>query len=275
MVLGPIASRGYDWRPMTRSLRIRRFGVMTNTTTSQGERVAIITGSSRGLGLALARELAARGWRLALDARGEESLARAGAELRRRTTVATVTGDVADEDHRVRLVAEAARLGRVDLLVNNASVLGPTPQPALADYPLAELRHVYEVNVVAPLRLVQLALPLLEAAGGRVVNVTSDAAREPYAGWGGYGSSKAALEQLSNVLAAEHPTLQVLWVDPGDMRTDLHQAAFPGEDISDRPPPEASVPGLLALLGRETPSGRYRVEDVSEEAVAPSELVVT
>jgi NAD(P)-dependent dehydrogenase (short-subunit alcohol dehydrogenase family) len=248
---------------------------MTNTTTSQGERVAIITGSSRGLGLALARELAAQGWRLALDARGEESLARAGAELRRRTTVATVTGDVADEDHRVRLVAEAARLGRVELLVNNASVLGPTPQPALADYPLAELRHVYEVNVVAPLRLVQLALPLLEAAGGRVVNVTSDAAREPYAGWGGYGSSKAALEQLSNVLAAEHPTLQVLWVDPGDMRTDLHQAAFPGEDISDRPPPEASVPGLLALLGRETPSGRYRVEDVSEEAVAPSELVVT
>jgi NAD(P)-dependent dehydrogenase (short-subunit alcohol dehydrogenase family) len=225
--------------------------------------------------LALARDLAARGWRLVLDARGGESLGRAGAELGGRTTVVAVTGDVADEGHRTRLVAEAARLGRLDLLVNNASVLGPSPQPALADYPLEELRRVYEVNVVAPLRLVQLALPLLEPAGGRVVNVTSDAARERYAGWGGYGSSKAALEQLSNVLAAEHPGLQVLWVDPGDMRTDLHQAAFPGEDISDRPPPEASVPGLLALLGRDTPSGRYRVEEVSEDAVAPSELVVT
>jgi NAD(P)-dependent dehydrogenase (short-subunit alcohol dehydrogenase family) len=225
--------------------------------------------------LALARDLAARGWRLVLDARGGVSLARAGAELGGRTTVVTITGDVADEDHRTRLVAEAARLGRLDLLVNNASVLGPSPQPALADYPLDELRRVYEVNVVAPLRLVQLALPLLEATGGRVVNVTSDAARERYAGWGGYGSSKAALEQLSNVLAAEHPALQVLWVDPGDMRTDLHQAAFPGEDISDRPPPEASVPGLLALLRRDTPSGRYRVEEVSEDAAAPSELVVT
>jgi NAD(P)-dependent dehydrogenase (short-subunit alcohol dehydrogenase family) len=225
--------------------------------------------------LALARDLAARGWRLVLDARGGESLGRAGAELGGRTTVVTITGDVADEDHRTRLVAEAARLGGLDLLVNNASALGPSPQPALADYPLDELRRVYEVNVVAPLRLVQLALPLLESAGGRVVNVTSDAARERYAGWGGYGSSKAALEQLSNVLAAEHPALQVLWVDPGDMRTELHQAAFPGEDISDRPPPEASVPGLLALLGRDTPSGRYRVEEIGEGEAAPSELVVT
>jgi NAD(P)-dependent dehydrogenase (short-subunit alcohol dehydrogenase family) len=274
MVLGPIAVLGCAWRPMTWSLPVRRFGVMTDTTTSHGERVAIITGASRGLGLALARDLAARGWQLVLDARGGESLGRAGAELGGRTTVVTITGDVADEDHRTRLVAEAARLGRLDLLVNNASMLGPSPQPALADYPLDELRRVYEVNVVAPLRLVQLALPLLEATGGRVVNVTSDAARERYAGWGGYGSSKAALEQVSNVLAAEHPALQVLWVDPGDMRTDLHQAAFPGEDISDRPPPEVSVPGLLALLGRDTPSGRYCIEKGSEDAAAPSELVV-
>ena len=248
---------------------------MTNATTANGARVAIITGASRGLGLALARDLAAKGWRLVLDARGGESLTRVGAELGRLTTVVTLTGDVVEEDHRSCLVAEAARLGRLEVLVNNASILGPSPQPSLAHYPLDELRHVYEVNVVAPLRLVQLALPLLEAAGGRVVNVTSDAAREPYAGWGGYGSSKAALEQLSNVLAAEHPDLQVLWVDPGDMRTDLHQAAFPGEDISDRPPPEASVPGLLALLGRDTLSGRYRVDEVSEDAAAPDELVVT
>jgi NAD(P)-dependent dehydrogenase (short-subunit alcohol dehydrogenase family) len=260
---------------MTQTCTVRTFGVMTDATTSRGERVAIITGASRGLGLALARDLAGKGWRLVLDARGGDSLSRVGAELGRRTTVVTITGDVVDEGHRRRLVAEAARLGRLELLVNNASVLGPSPQPALADYPLDELRHVYEVNVVAPLRLLQLALPLLDAAGGRVVNVTSDAAREPYAGWGGYGSSKAALEQLSNVLAAEHPDLQVLWVDPGDMRTDLHQAAFPGEDISDRPPPESSVPGLLALLGRDTPSGRYRVDEVGEDAVAPSELVVT
>ena len=250
---------------------------MTESTTSQRERVAIVTGASKGFGLALARALATRGWRLVLDARGEGLLAEAGADLARRTSVATVAGDVAHEDHRRRLVAEASRLGQLELLVNNASSLGPSPQPSLADYPLSELRHVYEVNVLAPLRLTQLALPQLLAAGGHVVNVTSDAGVEPYAGWGGYGSSKAALDQLSNVLAAEHPELRVLWVDPGDMRTEMHQAAFPGEDISDRPPPEASVPGLLALLEGNTPSGRYRIEAVSEpvsdEAGVTSELV--
>ena len=260
---------------MTARLVVRSFSFMAETTTSHGERVAIITGASKGLGLALARALATRGWRLVLDARGGDSLVRVGAELGRHTTVVTITGDVTDEEHRTRLVAEAARLGRLELLVNNASTLGPSPQPALIDYPLSELRSVYEVNLVAPLRLAQLALPLLVASCGQVVNVTSDAAVEPYAGWGGYGSSKAALEQLSNVLAAEHPEVRVLWVDPGDMRTDLHQAAFPGEDISDRPPPEASVPGLLALLGREPPSGRYRIEAVGEDAAAAGELVGT
>ena len=268
---------------MTSSPVSRSFGVMAETTTSHRERVAIVTGASKGLGLALARALATRGWRLVLDARGVDALTRVGTELRRQTRVVTVTGDVADEEHRVRLVDEAARLGRLELLVNNASALGPSPQPALADYPLCELRSVYEVNVLAPLRLVQLALPQLVASRGQVVNVSSDAAVEPYAGWGGYGSSKAALEQLSNVLAAEHPELGVLWVDPGDMRTDLHQAAFPGEDISDRPPPEASVPGLLALLVRGAPSGRYRIEAVGDagpgggpdgaDAATPGELV--
>jgi len=219
---------------------------------------ALITGASRGLGLALARELAADGWRLVIDAREPGALELARAELAQLTDVVALAGDVADDAHRRRLLATA---GRLDLLVNNASVLGPSPQPPLATYPLAELEHVYAVNVLAPLALIQLAVLLLPP-GGRIVNVTSDAAVEPYAGWGGYGSSKAALEQLGNVLAAEHPELLVYTVDPGDMRTQLQQEAFPGEDISDRPEPEASVPGLLALIQGELPSGRYRARDL-------------
>jgi NAD(P)-dependent dehydrogenase (short-subunit alcohol dehydrogenase family) len=162
--------------------------------------------------------------------------------------------------HRRELVDAAG--GRIDLLVNNASVLGPSPQPALADYPLDELGRVYRVNVLAPLALIQLALPHL-TPDGRILNVTSDAAVEPYPGWGGYGSSKAALEQLTAVLGAEHPDRRVYAVDPGDMRTAMQQAAFPGEDISDRPPPEASVPGLLALMRGDLPSGRYRAADLA------------
>ena len=218
---------------------------------------AIVTGASRGLGLALARALSERGWNLVIDARGEAPLAEAAATLALRTTVVAVAGDVADEAHRRVLVGAAADLGGLDLVVNNASLLGPSPQPRLADYPLDALADVYRVNVLAPLRLVQLALPLLRRSGGRIVNVTSDAGVEPYEGWGGYGSSKAALEQLSNVLAAEHPDLRIYWVDPGDMNTQMHQEAYPGEDISDRPPPEASVPGLLELVEGDRPSGRY------------------
>jgi NAD(P)-dependent dehydrogenase (short-subunit alcohol dehydrogenase family) len=153
----------------------------------------------------------------------------------------------------------------LDLLVNNASALGPSPQPTLADYPLDELRRVYETNVFAPIALVQQALPSLARAAA-IVNVTSDAGVEPYAGWGGYGSSKAALEQASAILAAEQPQLRVYAVDPGDMRTQMQQEAFPGEDISDRPPPEASVPGLLALIEGELPSGRYRARDLAQVA---------
>jgi NAD(P)-dependent dehydrogenase (short-subunit alcohol dehydrogenase family) len=218
---------------------------------------AIVTGASRGLGLALARALAARGWRLAIDARGAEALDAARAEL---GDAVAVPGDVADERHRRALVAAAG--GRVDLLVNNASELGPSPLPALADAPLDALEEVYRVNVLGPLRLAQLALPLMPA-GGRILNVSSDAAVEPYEGWGGYGSSKAALDQLTRVLAAERPDLRVYAVDPGDMRTRMHQDAFPGEDISDRPPPEASVPGLLALIEGELPSGRYSARELS------------
>jgi NAD(P)-dependent dehydrogenase (short-subunit alcohol dehydrogenase family) len=223
-------------------------------------KTAIVTGASRGLGLALARALAERGWRLVVDARGEEALAAARDELARVTEVVAVAGDVVDDAHRRELVAAAGE--RLDLLVNNASVLGPSPQPALARYPLDVLEQVYRVNVAAPLALVQLALPILRP-GARILNVTSDAAVEPYEGWGGYGSSKAALEQLTNVLAAEHPDLRVYAVDPGDMNTQLHQEAYPGEDISDRPPPEESVPGLLALVEGDLPSGRYRASEVA------------
>jgi NAD(P)-dependent dehydrogenase (short-subunit alcohol dehydrogenase family) len=223
----------------------------------------MITGASRGLGLALARTLATRGWSLVIDARGAEALEAARAELAATTTVRAVTGDVADEAHRTRLIEEARTLGGLDLLVNNASLLGPSPQPSLDAYPLNVLEDVYRANVFAPLRLIQLALPLLkESNDGRILNVTSDAAVEGYEGWGGYGSSKAAFEQLSNVLAAEQPGLRVYWVDPGDMNTQMQQEAFPGEDVSDRPQPETSVPGLLRLIDGELPSGRYRARDL-------------
>ena len=222
-------------------------------------RTAIITGASRGLGLALAQALARRDWRLIIDARGATELARAAQELSARTTVTALPGDVSEDWHRQALVDAAGE--RIDLLVNNASTLGPSPQPPLARYPLSELQRVYAVNVLAPLALTQLALPHIPDAGA-VFNVTSDAAVEPYEGWGGYGSSKAALEQLTAILAAEQPRLRVYAVDPGDMRTRMHQEAFPGEDISDRPPPQESVPGLLALIEGELPSGRYHAREI-------------
>jgi len=224
---------------------------------------AIITGASRGLGHALARALAHEGWNLVLDARGAEALRDAAAALTPAAggEVRSIPGDVADSGHRRELVDTAVALGGVDLLVNNASLLGPSPQPRLAAYPLDAFQAVYDVNVTAALGLVQLALPvLLQSPQGAVLNVTSDAGVEAYEGWGGYGSSKAALEHLSKVLAAEHPELRVWWVDPGDMRTQMHQEAFPGEDISDRPPAAESVPGLLALIERSLPSGRYRAK---------------
>ncbi len=220
---------------------------------------AIITGASRGLGLALARALADRAYRLVIDARGAPELQQVATELEAITHVRALPGDVADEWHRGALIDAAGE--RVDLLVNNASILGPSPQPSLADYPLETLQHVYDVNVMAPLALAQLAVPLMPA-GACLVNVTSDAAVEPYEGWGGYGSSKAALEQITAILAAEQPHLRVYTVDPGDMRTRMHQDAFPGQDISDRPPPEESVPGLVELIESALPSGRYRAREV-------------
>jgi NAD(P)-dependent dehydrogenase (short-subunit alcohol dehydrogenase family) len=219
---------------------------------------AIITGASRGLGLALAGALARDGWRLVIDARGEDALREAAATIG--GDVIAIAGDVSDARHRYAL-ADAAGPS-VDLLVNNASILGPSPQPPLAKYPLGTLHHVYAVNVIAPLALAQVVLPKMPD-GAAIINVTSDAAVEPYAGWGGYGSSKAALDQLTAILGAEDPALRVYAVDPGDMRTQLQQEAFPGEDISDRPLPQESVPGLLALIRGDLPSGRYRAHDLA------------
>lgn len=235
--------------------------------TASTVRTALITGASRGLGLALARELAARGWHLILDARGGAALQAVHEELSRQTRVTAITGDVGEEAHRRALAVAARAAGGLDAVVNNASILGPSPQPALLDYSPAVLEAVFRTNVIAPLAVLQAVRRTLKP-GVRVINITSDAGAEAYPGWGGYGSSKAALEHLSAILAVENPDWRVYWVDPGDMRTQMQQEAFPGEDISDRPPPEESVPGLLALLEGDLPGGRYLAREIEALAVA-------
>lgn len=224
--------------------------------TENVTKTILITGASRGLGLALARRLARENWTLIIDARGAEDLETARTELAQQTRVIALPGDVSGEEHRQALAEAAHEAGGLDALVNNASILGPSPQPQLLDYPIGVLEEVYRTNAFAPLALVQSLRNELKP-GARIINVTSDAAVEPYEGWGGYGSSKAALEQLSAILAAENPSLRVYRVDPGDMRTQMQGEAFPGEDISDRLLPEESVPGLLELLEGDLPSGRY------------------
>jgi NAD(P)-dependent dehydrogenase (short-subunit alcohol dehydrogenase family) len=228
---------------------------------------AIVTGASMGLGEALALGLARAGWSLVIDARAEPTLARAAAALEAEVapgaTVKAVAGDVTDPAHRAALLAAARELGDLELVVNNASALGPSPLPPLVSYPLDALRTALEVNLLAPLALIQAAAPTLAAAARpRVINMTSDASVEAYPGWGGYGATKAGLDRLGAVLAAEQPGWRVWSVDPGDLQTRLHQEAFPGEDISDRPEPATVVPALLELIGSDRPSGRVRLSDL-------------
>jgi NAD(P)-dependent dehydrogenase (short-subunit alcohol dehydrogenase family) len=226
--------------------------------------VAVITGASRGLGYALARALDSAGYSLVIDGRDEAAVRAAAASLD--GPVIARAGDIADPVHRADLRAAAAELGGPGLLINNAGTLGASPLPALADYPVAALRDAFEVNALAPIALTQLLLPDLRRNGGAVLSITSDAAVEAYAGWGGYGAAKAALEQACHVLAAEEAAVRVWWVDPGDLRTRMHQQAFPGEDISDRQLPEAVVPAFLRLISERMPSGRYRAAELMPSA---------
>jgi NAD(P)-dependent dehydrogenase (short-subunit alcohol dehydrogenase family) len=251
-----------------------RHGPVPSVTGMTNNKNAVITGASRGLGLALARGLAAGGWSLVIDARDSDALRYAalclptGAPPESPSRLIALPGDVTDPGHRAALMRAADDLGGPDLLINNAGTLGASPLPAIADYPVDELRAAFEVNVLAPIALTQLLLPALRRRGGAVLNITSDAAVEAYAGWGGYGAAKAALEQASNVLAAEESLVRVWWADPGDLRTRMHQDAFPGEDISDRPLPDAVVPAFLRLISECMPSGRYRAADLMPSRAA-------
>jgi NAD(P)-dependent dehydrogenase (short-subunit alcohol dehydrogenase family) len=226
------------------------------TTTAP---TAVVTGASRGLGAALAHSLAEDGWALIVDGRNATALREATGSAERTIAIA---GDIADDQHREDIATAAAALGGIDLLVLNAGTLGPSPLPPLSRLRLSDLRATLEVNLVAQLGVVQALVPHLQP-GATIVAITSDAAVEAYEGWGAYGAAKAGFEQLAAILGTERPDLRVLRVDPGDMRTQMHQDAFPGEDISDRPEPAQSVPGLRALIAGPHPSGRYRIADVA------------
>jgi len=251
---------------------------MSENTHRNTMRTALITGATRGLGYALAHGLARRGWNLVIDGRDAARLRRVRDELAEITHVAALAGDVTDDEHRRQLAILARGHAGLDALVNNAGALGPSPLPSLLELDLESLIELLLTNVVAPVALIQALRGELKP-GARVINVTSDAAVNPYFGWGGYGASKAAVEQISSVLATElattRPDLRVYWIDPGDMRTDMHQAAFPGEDISDRPLPETRVPAFVRLLEEELPSGRYEASRLiarASDAAAANQL---
>jgi NAD(P)-dependent dehydrogenase (short-subunit alcohol dehydrogenase family) len=246
--------------------------LMTDNTIATVPSVAVVTGISRGLGFELARGLVASGWHVVGDARDAAALDAAMQDVPA-GRVTAVPGDVTDPEHRRELAATAREAGPVRLLVHNASTLGPSPLPPLAELAPAALRDLFEANVVAPLALTQLLLPDLRAVDGQIVHITSDAGSEAYAGWGGYGSTKAALDQLGAVLAEEHPQLRVHVFDPGDMNTAMHQLAFPGEDISDRPTPATVVPAFLRLVAGRLPSGRYSLTDLAVAAAPPAPAV--
>lgn len=229
-------------------------------------KTVLITGATRGLGLALARALSHKGWYLIFDARNARVVAKIAEELSSLTKITAIAGDVTDEGHRRALAIAAEAHQGLDAVINNAGILGPSPQPCLVEYPLDILEKVYRVNAIAPLGIIQAVRHELKP-GARILNISSDAGVEAYEGWGGYGSSKAALEQLSAVLAVENPSLRVYSVDPGDMRTQMHQEAFPGEDISDRPLPEVSAAGIIRLLEEDLPSGRYIARQLIREEV--------
>lgn len=229
---------------------------------------ALITGASAGLGQALAAALARRHWHLIVDARGRDRLAAAAAALTTDTAVEAYPGSVTDPQHRADLVAGVRRAGGLDLLVHNASELGGSPQPGLADLEAATFAQVLDTNVGAPVQLTRQLLSELASSGGTVLAISSDAAVEHYERWGAYGASKAALDHVIGTFAVEHPSIRWYAVDPGDMRTQMHRAAFPGEDISDRPLPESVIPALLRLLDLRPPSGRYRGADLAAEMTA-------
>lgn len=224
--------------------------------TNSSKKTALITGASRGLGLELARTLAQKGWQLIITGRNPAALLKAQRELAQSTTVDAISGDVIDEIHLIQLPERVARMGGLDLVINNASTLGMSPQPGLLDYPIEVIHSVFHTNVIAPLSLLQKLKAQLKP-GARIINLSSDAGVQAYEGWGAYGASKAALDHLSAIFAAENPQWKTYWVDPGDMRTQMHQEAFPGEDISDRPLPASSVPGFIQLIEGNLPSGRY------------------
>lgn len=225
-------------------------------------RVAIVTGGSRGLGRAVARELARHEWGVVVNARRSRELDEVARDLiERGGVVRALVGDVTDARHRDALVDTARALGELTLLVNNAGTLGPSPLPPLARVTIEQLRDLYDVNVVAPIALTQVALPLLRLHHATVLSVTSDAAVQAYAGWGGYGSTKAALDLLHRVFTLEEPGVRFCTFDPGDLRTEMHQAAYPGEDISDRPWPGSVAPLIRQLVEGDAPSGRYRASE--------------